>query len=134
MTGRWRLFVFSTVSALFTFFVIHSVGRIEDKYFETHRVFLDPAVYQEHLYKLWEASRQQDRLALAETELTNPIEGGAIPPLAFRSVPLLLLDRDLLKDRHAHLITSGFSLFIFVLLALYTVYRRTGSFVYSMLL
>ncbi|PWT81821.1 MAG: hypothetical protein C5B58_09240 [Acidobacteria bacterium] len=133
MTRRWRLLVFfSTVSALFAFFVVHSVARIEDKYFETHRVFLDPAVYQEHLYKLWEASHQHNRLELAGNELTNPAEGGGIPPLAFRSVPLLLLNPDLLKDRHAHLITSGFSLFIFVLLALYTVYRRTGSFVYSM--
>jgi hypothetical protein len=133
MTRRWRLLVFfSTVSALFTFFVVHSVARIEDKYFETHRVFLDPAVYQEHLFKLWEASHQHDRFELAGNELTNPAEGGGIPPLAFRSVPLLLLNPDLLKDRHAYLITSGFSLIIFVLLALYTVYRRTGSFVYSM--
>jgi hypothetical protein len=133
MIGRGSRFLcFAIFAAGLAFFVAHSVARIEDKYFETHRVFLDPAVYQEHLYKLWEASHHHDRLELARDELTNPIEGGSVPPLAFRSVPLLLIDPDLLKDRHAHLITSGFSLFIFVLIALYTVYRRTGSFVYSM--
>jgi hypothetical protein len=131
--GRWLRFLsFPVLSAALTLFVVHSVGRIEDKYFETHRVFLDPAVYQEHLYKLWEASHQHNRFELAENELTNPVEGGEIPPLAFRSVPLLLLNPEWLKSPHAHLITSGFSLFIFVLLALYTVYRRTGSSVYSM--
>jgi len=132
MIGRWpRFLLFAVLSAGLAFFVVHSVARIEDKYFETHRVFLDPAVYQEHLYKLWEASHQHDRFELAGSELTNPIEGGEIPPFAFRSVPLLLLNPDLLKDRHAHLVTSGFSLFIFVLLALHTVYRRTGSSLYS---
>ena len=74
MTRRWRLLVFfSTVSALFTFFVVHSVARIEDKYFETHRVFLDPAVYQEHLYKLWEASHQHDRLELASDQIRSQL-------------------------------------------------------------
>jgi hypothetical protein len=133
MMGRWLRFLsFPVLSAALTFFVVHSVARIEDKYFETHRVFLDPAVYQEHLYKLWESSHQHNRFELAESELTNPIEGGEIPPLAFRSVPLLLLNPELLKSPRAHLITSGFSLFIFVLLAVYTVYRRTGSSLYSM--
>jgi hypothetical protein len=133
MMGRWLRFLsFPVLSAALTFFVVHSVARIEDKYFETHRVFLDPAVYQEHLFKLWEASRQHNRFELAESELTDPIEGGEIPPLAFRSVPLLLLNPELLKSPHAHLITSGFSLFIFVLLAVYTVYRRTGISLYSM--
>jgi hypothetical protein len=132
MMGRWQRFLaFPVLSAALAFFVVHSVARIEDKYFETHRVFLDPAVYQEHLYKLSEASHQHNRFELALSELTNPIEGGAIPPLAFRSVPLLLLNPELLKSRHAHLVTSGFSLFIFVLLTLYTVYRRTGSSLYS---
>jgi hypothetical protein len=132
MIGRWRLFLFfGVVSASLTFFVVHSVARIEDKYFQSHRVFLDPAVYQEHLFKLWEASQHHNRFELAGNELTNAVDGGQVPPFAFRSIPILLLDPELLKSPHAHLITSGLSLFIFVLLALHTVYRRTGSFLYS---
>jgi hypothetical protein len=129
---RWYLVLsFLVISASLTCFVVHTVARIEDKYFQTHRVFLDPAVYQEHLFKLSQASHQKNRFELAWSELANPAEGGEIPPLAFRTIPLLLLNPDWLKDPHAHLITSGFSLFVFLCLLLHTVYRRTNSFLYA---
>jgi hypothetical protein len=129
---RWYLLLlFFLISVVLTFLVTHTVARIEDKYFQTHRVFLDPAVYQEHLFKLWQASHQKNRFELAWNELANPPEEG-IPPLAFRTIPLLLLNPEWLKNSHAHLITSGFSLFIFLFLLLHTVYRRTNSFLYAM--
>jgi hypothetical protein len=129
---RWYLpLSFFLISAVLTFLVSHTVAQIEDKYFQNHRVFLDPAVYQEHLFKLWQASHEKSRFELAWNELTNPAEGGEIPPLAFRTIPLILLNPEWLKSPHAHLITSGLSLFIFLFLLIYTVHRRTNSFLYA---
>jgi hypothetical protein len=127
---RFLPFLFLLVSAVIAILTTNTVARIEDKYFQTHRVFLDPAVYQEHLFKLWLASHEKSRFELAWLEFANPpVEG--IPPLAFRTVPLLLLNPDWLRNPHAHLITSGFSLFIFLFLVLHTVNRRTRNFVYA---
>ncbi|PWT85853.1 MAG: hypothetical protein C5B58_02405 [Acidobacteria bacterium] len=128
---RFPVFWFLIISAALTLLVTQTVARIEDKYFETHRVFLDPGVYQEHLFKLWQASHEKNVFELAWTELSDPAEGGDIPPLAFRTIPLLLLYPDSLKSPHAHLITSGFSLFVFLFLLLLTIYRRTHSSLYA---
>lgn len=130
--SRWFLPpLFILISVAFTILVTKTVARIEDKYFQTHRVFLDPAVYQQHLFKLWQASHEKSRFELAWTELSSSPEEG-IPPLAFRTIPLLLLNPDWLRSPHAHLITSGFSLFIFLFLVLYTVNRRTRNFLYAL--
>jgi hypothetical protein len=119
------------LAAILSFLVIKTVAKIEDKYLETHRVFLDCIVYQKHLFDLWLASHHASRFQLAWNEIINPVDGGEIPPLAFRTIPIILLNPEWLKDPHAHLITSGFSLFVFLCLLLRTVYRRTGSFSYA---
>jgi hypothetical protein len=126
----YSLLLFFFLALILTMLVTHTAARVEDKYFQTHRVFLDPAVYQEHVFKLWQASHDHSRFELAWNEFANPPEED-IPPLAFRTIPLLLLNPDWLKDPHAHLITSGFSLFIFLLLLLHTVYRRTNNLGYA---
>ncbi|HYZ74663.1 MAG TPA: hypothetical protein VE641_16410, partial [Chthoniobacterales bacterium] len=132
MTRRWQLLLFYfVVAAVCSFLVIHSVARIEDKYLQTHRAFLDPAVYQEHLFKLWELSHQKSRWQLIGMELSDPAESGEITQFAFRTIPVLLLNPDWLKSPKAQLITSGFSLFVFVFLLLLTVHRRTGNLFYA---
>src|SRR5579864_3658557 len=69
------------LAAILSFLVIKTVAKIEDKYLESHRVFLDCIAYQKHLFDLWLASHHASRFQLAWNELINPVDGGEIPPL-----------------------------------------------------
>ncbi|MBV8224229.1 MAG: hypothetical protein JO232_03445, partial [Verrucomicrobia bacterium] len=114
-------------AALLTLIVVHSVARIEDKYLQTHAPFFDPLAYQYHQWELWIKSQHTSRFPLALSELSQTADS----PDPLRTIPVILLNPAWLKDRHAHLITSGLGLFIFLVLLLYTVHKRTGSLLYA---
>jgi hypothetical protein len=131
--SAWRLLILlPIIAALATSYVTYTVARVEDKYLEGHRVFMDPLHYQLHLFHLWEQSKTKSRLDLVLEELSVPAEDGNITQIAFRSIPIILLNPDWLKSPHAHLITSGFGLFLFLWLLAYAVYRRTARFLYAL--
>lgn len=118
---------FLLVAVMLTFLVIRTVARIEDKYLQTHPPFFDPLSYQCHQCQLWLESQHEPRLKLALEELSQDTD----VPDPLRTIPLILLNPGWLRDSHAHLITSGFGLFIFLCLLLFTAQKRTGSVVYA---
>jgi hypothetical protein len=133
VASGWRLLILlPVVAALAASYVTYTVARIEDKYLEGHRVFMDPLHYQLHLFHLWELSKTKSRFDLVLEELSVPAEDGNITQIAFRTIPIILLNPDWLKSPHAQLVTSGFALFVFLWLLAYTVYRRTNRLLYAL--
>jgi hypothetical protein len=124
--GTKLSFLFAAV--ILAWLVVHTVARIEDKYLQTHPPFFDPLSYQCHQCQLWLESQSTPRLELALEELSQDTD----VPDPLRTIPLILLNPAWLRDSHAHLITSGFGLFIFLCLLLYTVHNRTGSRLYAL--
>jgi MFS family permease len=119
---------FLVVAVVLTFLATHSVARIEDKFLQTHPLFFDPVAYQYHQCELWVEAKHTPRIELALGELSQDIDA----PDPCRTIPLILLNPDWLRDSRAHLITSGFGLFIFLCLLMHTVRKRTGSALYAL--
>jgi hypothetical protein len=126
--SAWSRFFFLLVAAFLTFVVTHSVARIEDKYLQTHAPFFDPLSYQCHQLQVWLESQHKSRLDLVLEELSQDTD----VPDPLRTIPVILLNPTWLRDPHAHLISSGLGLFIFLYLMFYSVQRRSQNTLYAL--
>jgi hypothetical protein len=125
--SAWSRFFFLLVAAILTFGVSHTVVRIEDKYLQTHAPFFDPLSYQCHQLQVWLESQHKSRLDLVLEELSQDTD----VPDPLRTIPVILLNPTWLRDPHAHLISSGLGLFIFLCLMFYSVRRRSRNSFYA---
>jgi len=95
---------------------------LEKRYLDHHPYFFDAVSYSFYNAKLYQRIQEMGQSVVLSEELKNNNRH----PL--RTVPLIAFSPQLLAHPYGHMATTLPSLFIFVFLLAYTIYRRMGRF------